>query len=271
LARRLPGTGTAATRLAAYDARFFVPEDRLAVVFERALEECRQRTRAQLDLPDGERVTVTYVTGRPWSGFSRFMGGGHSLIEINTGFSLTVDRVLDLACHEGYPGHHAFSTLREQSLPADWVEGQVTPLFSPDAFVAEAAASMASEMVFTGPERLAFERDVLFPLAGLPVEAAAEYLDVVALTSELRAPLGRVIAGYLAGELDVIEASWALQADALMAQPLATLQFVNRYRGYALAYTAGRARLETQLGHDLPAAERWINYRRLAEGRELLR
>ena len=41
-----------------------MPEDRLAVVFERALEECRQRTRAQLDLPDGERVTVTYVTGR---------------------------------------------------------------------------------------------------------------------------------------------------------------------------------------------------------------
>jgi hypothetical protein len=74
------------------------------------------------------------------------------------------------------------------------------------------------------------------------------------------------VSRYLAGDLGFVEAGWALRDEALMAQPLATLQFVNRYRGYALSYTAGRDSLTPLLGRQLPEATRWTNYRRLVTG-----
>jgi len=80
----------------------------------------------------------------------------------------------------------------------------------------------------------------------------------------LRQPLGTAVARYLAGDLDFAEAIWALESDGLMAHPLATLQFANRYRGYALAYTIGRGQLEPLLGEGVAETIRWENLRRLA-------
>jgi hypothetical protein len=93
---------------------------------------------------------------------------------------------------------------------------------------------------------------------------AADYLVVVNDVARLRQPLGTAVARYLAGDLDFAEAIWALQSDTLMARPLATLQFANRYRGYALAYTVGRAELEPVFGEDVAVTARWENLRRLA-------
>jgi hypothetical protein len=264
LDRLLAGAGTTAEKLDVYDARFIVPTDRMSAVFTRALDECRQRARRNLRLPDGESVSIAFVQGQPWSGFSRYLGRNRSRIEVNTSFPLTIDRVLELACHEGYPGHHTLSVLRDIAVPHDWPERDVTPLFSPDGFVAEAAASWATDLVFTKAERLAFERDVLFPLAGLDPGQAAGYLVMMNDLARLRQPLGIAVSRYLAGDLDFAEAIWALQSDALMARPLATLQFANRYRGYALAYTVGRAELEPLFCEDVPVTARWENLRRLA-------
>jgi hypothetical protein len=262
----LPGPGAAADRLAAYEQQFLIPAERLPVVFERALDECRQRTRAHLTFPLGDVVSVTYVRAAPWSGFSRYLGHGISQIEVNVGLPLTVDRALELACHEGYPGHHAFSALRDAALPREWPERDLAPMHSPDAYIGEAAASWAADLVFSDEERLAFERDVLFPLADLDPAGAPRYLEVVGLTGRLRLPLGVAVSRYLAGELDLVEAGWALRDEALMAHPLPTLQFVNRYRGYALSYTAGRESLTPLLGRQLREATRWTNYRQLATG-----
>jgi hypothetical protein len=99
----LPGPGGLAERYSSFDQRFIVPPDRLPAVMDRALQGCREQTLAHMDLPPGEAVTVEYVHGKPWSAFSRYQGNFHSLIQINADFGLTVDQVLQLACHEGYP------------------------------------------------------------------------------------------------------------------------------------------------------------------------
>ena len=44
-----------------------------------------------------------------------------------------------------------------------WVEFTVYPLFSPQSLIAEGTANYGIEVAFPGDERLAFERDVLFP------------------------------------------------------------------------------------------------------------
>jgi len=47
------------------------------------------------------------------------------------------------------------------------VEFSIYPLFSPQSLISEGSANFGREVAFSLDERLAFERDVLFPLAGL--------------------------------------------------------------------------------------------------------
>ena len=81
------------------------------------------------------------------------------------------------------------------------------------------------------------ERDVLFPLAGLrhrvKLRRNWRWRGCSISSRRHRDALSR----YLAGERDYIETTWALQADALMQHPQATLFFANQFRGFALAYT----------------------------------
>jgi hypothetical protein len=57
-------------------------------------------------LPAEESFTLEYVTNQPWSGYNWYKGHYTSLIQINTDLPVAISRALDLACHEGYPGHH---------------------------------------------------------------------------------------------------------------------------------------------------------------------
>lgn len=238
LERRLPGGGALAARLRAFDERFIVPPDRLPAVFERAVAECRTRSRPHLGLPPRERVEVRYVTGRPWSGFSRYVGQGRSVIEVNTQFPLTVDRALDLACHESYPGHHALNVLRdERRAEQGWEELSALPLFSPASFAAEVLATRAAATAFTDDERRDFERDVLFPLAGLPPGDADLHVRIGRLVARLSPAITDAVGRYLRQEQDYVETTWALRERAAMQQPQPTLAFVHQFRGFALAYT----------------------------------
>ncbi|PYR04587.1 MAG: hypothetical protein DMF99_31515 [Acidobacteria bacterium] len=111
LDRLLPGRGDLAARYAAFDRQFLVAPDRLAAVFSRAIEGCRAATRQHIALPAGERVDVDYVRDLPWSAFTRYEGRFVSRVLVNAALPLTVDRALDLACHETYPGHHTIGVL----------------------------------------------------------------------------------------------------------------------------------------------------------------
>jgi len=237
LIRRLPGAGTPAARLDAFDRDVLVPADRLPRVFERALEECRARTRRRLPLPDAESVSITYVRGEPWSAFSTYLGVGLSRIDVNLSFPLTVDRTLELACHEGYPGHHVLNLLRDRRAKRGRPELQAIPLFSPESFATEAAVTTAASLVFTDRERLAFERDVLFPLAGLAPGLAEPHHAVARLLDRLAPAIEEALVRHLTGTLGYVETLWALQEQTLMHHPEATLGFVNEYRSFALAYT----------------------------------
>ncbi|MFN7916453.1 MAG: hypothetical protein U0Q55_14020 [Vicinamibacterales bacterium] len=234
--RLLPGSGDAAARLEAFEADLMVPAPRLPAVFERALAECRARTAARMSLPPGESVTVKYVVGEPWSGFSTYHGHGRSVVSVNTSYPLTVDRVLQLACHEGYPGHHVINVLRDTEAAAR-PELAAVPLFTPDAYETEAIATHAATLVFDDDARVAFERDVLFPLAGLDPSRAERHVTVARLVERLAPAIGAALARYLSGDGGFVEASWQLQQDALMQHPRATLEFARLYRGFALAYT----------------------------------
>jgi hypothetical protein len=227
----LPGRGALSERYSAFDRRFLVAPSSLQTVMAAAIDGCRRVTAAHITLPAAEQVRVEYVHGMPWSAFTRYEGHARSLTQINLDFGLTIDRLLELACHETYPGHHVINSLLDMP---------VQPMFSPQSLRTEGAATFAVELAFPEADRLAFERDRLFPLAGLDPHDAELYQRVSRLVDRLRWLQVDVARRYLDGELEFVRAATALEEDALMPAADSTLKFFNEFRTYAVTYTVGR-------------------------------
>src|SRR5215217_3727732 len=171
LDHEFPGSGPLISRYEQFRGAFVIPKDKLDEVFRAAIKGCRERTLKHVSLPDTERFSVEYVTNKSWSGYNWYQGNYHSLIQVNTDLPIFIDRAVDLACHEGYPGHHVYNALLEKNLVKDrgWIEYTVYPLFSPQSLIAEGTANYGIEVAFTTADRLRFESEVLWPIAGLDV------------------------------------------------------------------------------------------------------
>jgi hypothetical protein len=221
-----------------------VPPERLSEVFDAAIAECRSRTLDHVALPAGESFTVEFVTDKSWSGYNWYQGGFRSLIQVNTDLPIYIDRAIDLACHEGYPGHHVYNALLEQHLVRErgWREFTVYALFSPQSLIAEGTANYGIEVAFSDDDRLAFERDVLFPLAGLDAARADEYYEVLTLVDRLAYAGNEAARRYLDGEIDRAAAAAWLSRYA-MTPPLRAEQrtrFIDQYRSYVINYNLGK-------------------------------
>ena len=149
------------------------------------------------------------------------------------------------------------------------MEFTVYPLFSPQSLVAEGSANFGVEVVFPEEERAEFERDVLFPLAGLDSGAAAKYGRVRRLADRLADAGNEAARRYLDGEIDARAATDWLEEHALMPRPRAEqrVRFFEQYRSYVINYTLGkdlvRQYIESRGGTADRQAERWEEFRRL--------
>ncbi|MGD8976912.1 MAG: hypothetical protein PVG91_04850, partial [Gammaproteobacteria bacterium] len=254
----LSGEGPLPQRTGQFRDQFIIPPERLAAVFDAAIEACRERTLDHLSLPGNERFTVEYVTDQPWGGYNWYQGDGNSLIQVNTDLPIYIDRAVDLGCHEAYPGHHTLMSLVESRLVVDrgWIEFSVYPLFSPISLIAEGTANYGTEIAFPGDSRVRFEREVLFPLAGLDAAAAADYYELQALRARLTYAGNEAARAYLEGRMDRQQASAYLVRNQLVTPEAASkqLDFVDRYRGYVINYNVGRdlvrAYIEREAGDD---------------------
>jgi hypothetical protein len=207
------------------------------------VDGCRSRTLEHLALPAGETFTIEYVKGKSWSAYNWYKGNFTSVIQVNTDLPITIDRAIDLACHEGYPGHHVYNALLEKTLVRDrgWVEFSVYPLFSPQSLIAEGTANFGIDVAFPGDARTAFERDTLYPLAGLDPKTAPRYAAVQALVDKLGYAGNEAARRYLNGEIDRATAAAWLQRFAMMPKDRAEqrTRFFDQYRSYVINYNLG--------------------------------
>jgi hypothetical protein len=242
--RLLPGDGPLGQRVDAYMDRFVIPRDRLDAVMRAAIAECRRRTILNIPLPGAEQFTLEFVTGRSWSGYNWYQGDYRSLIQVNTDLPVRMGRAIDLGCHEGYPGHHVYNMLLERNLARGrgWVEYLVYPLYSPQSFVAEGSANYGIELAFPGNERLAFERRVLYPLAGISSDGADLYIQLQEAVRELGLARITIAADFLDGRIDREETLRRLERYNLMSRTRAeqSLAFTEQYRAYVINYGLGR-------------------------------
>jgi len=266
----LPGREPLATRYGVWLESFTVAPERVPTVFDAALGICRERTLASVRLPQPETLSVEFVPDRAWNAFTVYQGNFHSRVQVNSTPALTIDRLLDLACHEGYPGHHTISVLADEALARGrgWVEFTIEPLYGPRAFLMEGAANLGPDLALPAEERLRLEQDRLFPLAGLDPTRAAELAPMRDAVNALAPAIVEGIRRYLDGELDAPRFMFWLERYGLMAEQEGMLKFVNRFRGYALAYHEGaalvRAHFDASTGRPTDrVARRWELFRSL--------
>ena len=255
----LPGSGAVAERYESYRQRFVIPRQKLDAVFSKAIAGCRARTLAHMPLPDGESFTVEYVNDKSWSGYNWYQGGYRSLIQVNTDLPIFIDRAIDLACHEGYPGHHVYNSLLEKNLVRErgWMEFSVYALFSPQSLIAEGSANYGIDLAFPGEERAGYESRALFPLAGLDAAGAAQYYAAFALFSKLAYAGNEAARGYLDGAMTADAAVEWLVTYALMSPQRARqrVRFFDQYRSYVINYNLGRDLVAAYV--ERAGGERW--------------
>jgi hypothetical protein len=244
LSRLLPGRGSLVDRYAAFRKQYVIPPPKVDAVFLAAIEGCRTKTQEHLKLPAGEKFTVEYVTGKSWSAYNWYKGNYTSVIQVNTDLPITIDRAIDLACHEGYPGHHVYNALLEEHLVRQrgWVEFSIYPLFSPQSLIAEGTANFGIEVAFPGEAKTAFERERLYPLAGLDPNTADTYAAVQRLVAKLTYAGNEAARRYLNGEIDRSAAVAYLQKWGMSPKDRAEqrTRFFDQYRSYVINYNLGQ-------------------------------
>jgi hypothetical protein len=244
LDKLIPGEGSLPARVDAFNERFTIPKEKLQPVFDAAIAECKRRTAQYITLPQGEAFTMEFVTGKTWSGYNYYKGNYKSLIQINTDLPIRISRAVDLGCHEGYPGHHVLNLMVEDRLARakGWKEYEVNPLYSPTSVLSEGSANYGIDLAFPGPERLVFERDVLYPLAGLDPRAAKDYWEMQQKTDALSGARLTIAKMYLDGEIDRPKALELTQKYLLLSPARAeqSVGFTDHYRSYVINYGWGK-------------------------------
>lgn len=242
--RLVPGSGPLAARVEAFEDQYIIPQDRLKTVFDTAIAECKRRTQIYFDLPVVENFRMEFVTGKSWSGYNYYQGGYQSLIQINTDLPIRISRAVDLGCHEGYPGHHVYNMLLEKNLVngLGWQEYSIYPLYSPQSLIAEGSANYGIKLAFPGKERLEYERDVLYPLAGLNPDSAEAYWALQNAKDALSGARITIAQQYLDGEIPREQAIELTRKYQLVGAERASqlLDFNDQYRSYVINYGLGQ-------------------------------
>lgn len=264
LDRLLPGGGSLTQRVEEFRRQFVIPEDRRQAVFTRALAECRKRTLQHWPLPRAERLDIEWTSdvGAAWH---RYHGNFRSSLQINPQAVAFLGSATDVACHEAYPGHHAQFVLAEAAAGAGPrpVEDSIVLLRSPGSVIREAAADFGVSLVFPPDDRLAFERDVLFPMAGFPPSTAARFEQVRQLLDTLAPAALPILRAYRDRRINAEAAAATLDQEALIASPQALLAFVDTVGAYVTGYTGVREQVRgiVDAGGPPNDAVRWARLR----------
>lgn len=204
LDKAIPGPGTLAERIAALKTAALVPPEKIEPVFNAALADCRRRTAQHMKLRQPESVEVQFLHDLPAPAEDVYQGDGKSRARINLDSPVDVDRLLAAACHETYPGHHSHFVNIDDALVRGrgWHEFDVEIEDGPQFPVAESVAEYGVGLTFPVEERIAFQRDVLYPLAGLKMQNVDAWRAYISARPEVLGATATVAREYLSGAID---------------------------------------------------------------------
>ena len=271
----LPGGGSLADRLDAWDRSLEIPRERLSGVVAWLIGVLRGRAATLFGIPDDETIRFHLVENQPWTGYNWYEGGRRSRFDLNTDLPIRAPDLIHVAAHEAYPGHHLEHAWREVELVerAGRLEASILLINAPECLISEGLADVGHRFVSPATD----EPDLLVELfgrAGLPLAddpgAARDAAERSVTLAPLRRRLSesRVNAALMRhadgrSHEDVLE--W-LQRVGRFSPPVAAkrLEFIEHplWRLYVFVYHEGDALLERWLD-PLPAAEQAARFGRL--------
>ncbi|MFO7538878.1 MAG: hypothetical protein R6X32_12605 [Chloroflexota bacterium] len=242
----LPGQGSLAERMEVRRQRYTVEKDQILSLLELARAETRRRTAELVELPADEAVDIRLTDNQPWGAYNWYLGNGRSLIEFNTDVPTSALGLLSTFAHEGYPGHHTESMLKEMTLyrQKGYGEQAAMLLHSPAAVIAEGIATQAVDIIFPDDSHYAWTREVLLPQANLPTEeTAAQMARLTQAGDQLRYVNGNAALHYHGGRLTKEQTIDYIQTYGLATPERAakSFSFLSHplFRSYIFTYTQG--------------------------------
>ena len=267
----VPGSGELRDRINALRSNVVIPVDKLDAVFRRAIEECRRRTLDYVRLPEDERFQLKYVSGVSWGGWLQYVGDNESLMRINSDIPRTLSAAIHLACHEGYPGHHLYGLLADQRFLKEfnWTEFYLLPTYSPAMPIIEGTAEYGVSLVFPENENIAFQRDVLAPIAGIDSKNLEVWDEFERLHGQFKDyAWGAIAQRYLDGEIsrDVAVEECAKYWLTTPEEADRRVRFIEEIRSYTLNYSLGEDVVSTYIESQADTdADKWAAFIGLLE------
>lgn len=264
----LGSNGTYAERFENLEKKFLVPKEKIEEIFSLCIEECRKRTMSKILIPADENFEVEIVNDKSWSAYNWYKGNYKSLIQVNTTIQPTIDRLLHLAAHEGFPGHHVYNSLLEKHLvkKRGWVEFSVYPLFSPQSLIAEGTADFGMSLIFPNNSAEDFIKNILCAKAGIDTSGISNYFKIQKLKSQLDDYVVAIAQKYLDGEITKEEAIEMLMRFTLSSKPRAEqrIKFFETYRSYIVNYSLGEKLVAEYIeSNSSNAEEKWKNFEKI--------
>jgi hypothetical protein len=241
LDQALPGHGDVAVRYRAWRDGTLVPRERLGQALELLADQARRRSRDLFELPAGEAVTWELVSGKRYAGRADYLGQRHTRIRINVDLPISSHRLLELVCHEAYPGHHAEHVCKDASLieAAGREEVAVYVEPTPQALISEGLACHALHALL-GDGAEAFAADCLKSL-GIPYDTHTA--SVVRKAEELLLGVRSNIAlmldhGTTSEQAREYARAWLLDAPEQIYEAITDLE-TRSWRPYESCYPVG--------------------------------
>ena len=271
----LPGPGPLADRLAAWDARFELPVERLAGVVDWLVARFRAVSASLFGLPPGEDLRVSLVTRQPWAAYNWYDGGRRSRIDVNTDLPVRAPDLVDLVAHEAYPGHHLEHAWKE----ADLVDGEgrletsILLINTPECLISEGLADLGVRFAAPAGDRADLLVE-LFERGGLALAADPATAQAAAARSLALAP-HRAVLSAIRGNAAILRHAEGRSHDEVLAYlcevgrytpALAAkrLEFIEHplWRTYVFVYAEGEALLRRWV-EAVPEADRAARFGRL--------
>ncbi len=251
LDNHLVGDEPLPVKLASYRDKFKIKYSKIDEAFRKSVKETKRITNKFIHLPDSESVRIEYVDGAPWSAYNWYQGHYKSLIQVNTQSDVHLERVLDLAAHESYPGHHVYYSLREKMYYQDsgFVEFSIYTLFSPVSFLAEGTAVYGNDLVFPGDKKIEFIRNEITGKYNYSYQTLKEYFELLELLDKLDEVQITIARDYIDKKISIEVALEYIQKYGLESESSSyrRLDFIRRYRSYIINYTAGKKLVESNI------------------------
>lgn len=161
------GRGNLSDRINTIEKQRAIPIERIEETYNHAFQIVQTKTKDLFPdlLPNNEKLDIKIVKNQPWGANAIYLGNFKSQIEINTDIATDWTNVLGLASHEGYPGHHTESSVKEKLLYLEeqQFEHCLLSYQVPNLVISEGIANTGIDVLFTPREIATIGLDEICP------------------------------------------------------------------------------------------------------------